>query len=216
MARVGLCTVAVAIVAAGCGNSQEPTTRSSLPSADAREVSALARAYQRTSTAITARVEGRLIDQYNLCTLTRSNPNGAPGRPGEQQFVVLQQAAILRALLPHYLALARKVGKVDPNAAQLRAAARAMTTVAAVYRPLLGADTDYCSILRKWRAQRWKPRFDVASAVGASMLMRPPSRKVETAYATLARTALALRAAGGTSQDVRRFLGFTRMFWAPV
>jgi hypothetical protein len=187
-----------------------------VPTADAQKVGRLARDYQRTSTAVTARVEGRLIDQYNLCTLTRSNPNGAPGRPGEQQFVVLQQAAILRALLPHYLALARKVGRVDPDAAQLRAAARAMSAVATVYRPLLRADTDYCNILRKWRAQGWKPRFDVANAVGASMLMKPPPRKVEAAYATLARTALALRAAGGTPKDVTLFLRFTRMFWAPV
>lgn len=91
-----------------------------------------------------------------------------------------------------------------------------MATVAAAYRPLLRADTHYCSILRKWRAQHWKPRFDVADAVGASILMKPPPRRVEAAYATLARAALALRGAGGAPRDVRLFLRFTRMFWAPV
>jgi hypothetical protein len=216
MSRAGVCTIAVAVVVAGCGSGRQPAAPSSLSAGDAHEVGRLARAYQRTSTAVTARVEARLIRQYNLCPLTRSNPNGAPGRPGEQQFVVLQQAAILQALLPRYLALARKVGSVDPEAPELRAAAHAMTTVAAAYRPLLSADTDYCSILRKWRAQGWKPRFDVASAVGASILMRSPPRKVESAYATLARSALALRAAGATPRDVRRLLRFTRMFWAPV
>jgi hypothetical protein len=80
----------------------------------------------------------------------------------------------------------------------------------------VAADTDYCSILRKWRAGHWQPRFDVAAAVGASILMRPPPRRVEAAYATLARTALALRQAGGTPRDVTLFLRFTRMFWAPL
>lgn len=187
-----------------------------MPASDAREVGRLARAYQRTSTAVTRRVETRLSHEYDLCPLTRSNPNGAPGRPGEQQFVVLQQAAILQALLPHYLALARRVTGVDPGAPQLRAATQAMTTVAAAYRSLLGADTHYCSILRKWQSEHWKPRFDVADAVGASILMKPPPRKVETAYATLARSALALRGAGGAPKDIRLLLRFTRMFWAPV
>jgi hypothetical protein len=91
-----------------------------------------------------------------------------------------------------------------------------MTTVATVYRSLLAADTRYCSILRAWQTQGWKPRFDVADAVGASILARPPARRVEAAYATLARTALALRGAGGTPREIRLFLRFTRMFWAPA
>jgi hypothetical protein len=208
--------IAVAVVAGGCGATQRPPAPSSLSARDAREVGRLARAYQRTSATVTARVVNRLSREYDLCPLTRSNPNGAPGRPGEQQFVVLQQAAILQALLPHYLTLARRVNLVDPDAAQLRGAARAMTTVAAAYRGLLVADTHYCSILRKWQAQHWKPRFSVPNAVGATILMRPPPRTVEAAYATLARAALALRGAGGTPKDITLFLRSTRMFWAPV
>jgi hypothetical protein len=216
VSRAGLCTIAVAIAAGGCGGGHQSPARASLPPADARELSRLARAYQQASVTVTARVEDRLVGEYNLCPLTRSNPNGAPGRPGEQQFVVLQQAAILQALLPRYRALARRLRLIDPAALQLRDAARAMTTVAAVYRPLQDADTNYCSILRKWRARQWEPRFDVANAVGAAILMKPPPRRVEAAYATLARTVLALRTAGGAARDVTLLLRFTRMFWAPV
>jgi len=216
MSRAGVCAILVAVVAGGCGSGAQPPPPASISASDVRGVSRLAHDYLRASTTVVAGVESRLSHEYNLCPLTRSNPNGAPGRPGEQQFVVLQQAAILQALLPRYRALARSVGRVDPGAPQLQAASRAMATVATVYGPLQGADTHYCSILRKWQAQHWEPRFDVANAVGAAILMKPPTRKIEAAYATLARTALALRGAGGTPRDVTLFLRFTRMFWAPV
>lgn len=217
MSRAGVCAIVLAFAVAGCGSAAKRSPpRASLRANDAREIGRAARAYLRTSTAVTARVESRLSDEYNLCPLTRSNPNGAPGRPGEQQFVVLQQAAILQALLPHYRALARTVRLVDPDAAELRAASRAMSAVATAYRPLGEADTHYCSILRKWQEQGWKPRFDVANAVGASLLMRPPPRRVEAAYASLARAALAIRGAGGRPEDIRLLLRFTRMFWSPA
>lgn len=214
MWRAGLCTIAVAIVATACGSSEKTLAHPALALKDAQAVDRLARAYLQTYTEVGMRVEDRLSHEYDLCPLTRSNPNGTPGRPGEQQFDVLDQAAILQATLPRYRALARAIARVNPRSAQLRAASKAMLTVATAYRALRHADTHYCSILRKWEAQQWKPQFDVANAVDASILTMPPTQRVDAAYATLKRTALALRGAGGTARDINLLLRFTRLFWS--
>lgn len=215
MSRAGVCAIVLAFAAAGCGNSTKPQSQTSPATADARAVDRLSRAYLQTYRAVASRVENRLSREYDTCPLTRSNPNGSPGRPGEQQFTVLNQAAILQAMLPHYRALARDIARVNRGAPRLQAASQAMTIVATAYRALRGADTNYCSILRKWAARHWDPRFDVAGAIGASILTKPPTRRVDAAYSTLKRTALALRGAGGAARDINLLLRFTRLFWSP-